>query len=68
MIEGRYNKQQQTTQRKEAEEMSATAEIKTKYFAEAYYMHQWLMENKKYKMIKYNFTFAYGYCLYYAEK
>ena len=25
-------------------------------------------ENKQYKMIKYNFTFAYGYCLYYTEK
>ena len=42
------------------------AQTKTKYFAEAYYMYQWLAENKKYKMVKY--TFAYGYCLYYAEK
>lgn len=39
-----------------------------KYFAEAYYMDEWLKENKQYKMVKYNFTFAYGYCLYYQEK
>ena len=41
---------------------------KTKYFAEAYYMYRFLEENKQYKMLKYNFTFAYGYCLYYTEK
>lgn len=60
----------QTTQRKEAEKMNAQTEnkVKTKYFAEAYYMYQFLEENKKYKMVKYNFSFAYGYCLYFAEK
>lgn len=40
----------------------------TKYFAEAYYMYRFLEENKQYKMVKYTFTFAYGYCLQYAEK
>lgn len=42
--------------------------VKTKYFAEAYYMYRFLEENKQYKMVKYNFTFSYGYCLYYTEK
>ena len=40
----------------------------TKYFAEAYYMYRFLEENKQYKMVKYTFTFAYGYCLQYTEK
>ena len=44
------------------------AQTKTKYFPEAYNMYEWLKENKQYKMVKYNFTFAYGYCLYYTEK
>lgn len=43
-------------------------EVKTKYFAEAYYMYKFLQENKQYKMIDYSFTFAYGYCLKYTEK
>lgn len=43
-------------------------EIKKKYFSEAYYMYRYLEENKQYKMLKYDFTFAYGYCLYYMEK
>lgn len=43
-------------------------EVKVKYFAEAYYMYQFLQENKQYKMIDYSFTFAYGYCLKYTEK
>ena len=42
--------------------------IKIKYFAEAYYMYQFLQENKQYKMIDYSFTFSYGYKLKYAEK
>ena len=42
--------------------------IKTKYFSEVYYMYQFLKENKNYKMVKYNFTFSYGYCLCYMEK
>lgn len=68
-----YNKdrkrdRQHTTPRKEAEEMNAQKEIKTKYFNEVCYMYKFLEENKQYKIVKYNFTFAYGYCLYYAEK
>ena len=43
-------------------------EIKTKYFNEVCYMDDWLNEHPEYKFIKYNFTFAYGYCLYYTEK
>lgn len=48
--------------------MNAHKETKTKYFAEAYCMYEWLKENPQYKMLKYNFTFAYGYCLQYTEK
>lgn len=42
--------------------------IYKKYFAEYCYMYQFLQENKQYKMLDYNFTFAYGYCLKYMEK
>lgn len=45
-----------------------TEKIKIKYFAEAYYMYEFLQENKQYKMIDYSFTFTYGYCLKYMEK
>ena len=48
--------------------MSKDKEVKVKYFNEVAYMYQWLEENKQYKMIKYNFTFAYGYQLQYTEK
>jgi len=44
-------------------------EIKVKYyFAEAYEMDDWLKEHPEYKMVKYKFTFQYGYILYYVEK
>ena len=49
-------------------EKETLKEIKKKYFNEACYMDDWLKDNPQYKFIKYNFTFAYGYCLYYAEK
>lgn len=39
-----------------------------KYFGEAYEMYDWLEKNKQYKMVKYEFTFAYGYKLVYEEK
>lgn len=42
--------------------------IMVQYFSEGYYMYKFLQENKQYKMIDYNFTFAYGYCLKYTEK
>ena len=45
-----------------------TAQTMTKYFPEYSDMYHWLEKNKQYKMIKYNFTFAYGYCLQYVEK
>ena len=48
--------------------MKTHKEIKTKYFTEACYMYEWLKENPQYKMLKYNFTFAYGYCLQYTKK
>lgn len=50
--------------------MNAQTEIKIQkqYFTEAYYMYRFLEENKQYQFIKYDFTFAYGYCLYYTEK
>ena len=38
------------------------------YFAEHYDMDKWLAENPQYKMVKYKFTFQYGYILYYVEK
>lgn len=44
-------------------------EIMVKYgFAEYYNMDDWLKEHPEYKMVKYKFTFQYGYILYYAEK
>lgn len=43
-------------------------EIMVQYFSEGYYMYKFLQENRQYEMVKYNFTFAYGYCLYYTEK
>lgn len=45
-----------------------TQKISTKYFPECSHMYDWLMENKQYKMVKYSFTFAYGYQLFYTEK
>ena len=42
--------------------------VKTKYFNEVCYMYQFLSNNPQCKMIKYNFTFSYGYCLQYIEK
>lgn len=41
--------------------------MKTKYFGEIHEMYQFIEENKV-KMVKYNFTFAYGYQLIYEEQ
>ena len=38
------------------------------YFAEHCDMDDWLNEHPEYKMVKYKFTFQYGYILYYVEK
>ena len=38
------------------------------YFTEAYEMDDWLEKHPEYKMVKYKFTFQYGYILYYVEK
>lgn len=38
------------------------------YFNEVCYMYEWLENHPQYKMIKYTFSFSYGYCLYYTEK
>lgn len=43
-------------------------EIMVKYFDEYYNLYDWLQKNKQYKMHRYQFTFAYGYILYYTEK
>lgn len=38
------------------------------YFNEICYMDDFLDKHPEYKMIKYQFTFQYGYILYYTEK
>lgn len=43
-------------------------EVMMEYFNEALYMYDFLEEHPEYKMIKYSFTFAYGYKLEYVEK
>lgn len=43
-------------------------EIMVEYFNEVCYMDDWLDEHPEYKMVKYQFTFQYGYILYYTEK
>lgn len=43
-------------------------QVMYKYFDEYCYLYDWLQEHKEYKMVKYNFTFAYGYQLQYTEK
>lgn len=44
-------------------------EIKTKfYFNEICYMYDWLEKHPEYKMVKYKFTFQFGYMLWYTEK
>lgn len=43
-------------------------QVMYKYFNEYCYLYDWLQEHKEYKMVKYNFTFAYGYQLQYTEK
>lgn len=48
--------------------MKKVNEVKTKYFNEIAYMYDFLKEHPELKMVKYNFTFAYGYCLQYVEK
>jgi hypothetical protein len=49
--------------------MAANEKVEMKkYFGEAYQMYDWLEQHPKYKMVEYNYTFAYGYCLVYVEK
>lgn len=43
-------------------------EVMYKYFNEVCYMYDFLDKHPEYKMIKYTFTFAYGYQLQYTEK
>lgn len=43
-------------------------QVMYKYFNEACYMYEWLYAHPEYKMVKYNFTFQYGYQLQYVEK
>lgn len=43
-------------------------EIMYKYFNEYCYLWDWLQEHREYKMVKYSFTFAYGYKLEYVKR
>lgn len=48
--------------------MKSQKEIMVEYFGEAYNMYDFLGKHPEYKMVKYSFTFAYGYKLEYVEK
>lgn len=48
--------------------MAQEKKVMVEYFSEACYMYDFLAKHKEYKMVKYEFTFAYGYALYYVEK
>lgn len=42
--------------------------IMVKYFGEYADLYDWLNKHPEYKMVKYSFTFAYGYQLQYMKK
>jgi hypothetical protein len=43
-------------------------EMMVKYFGEVCYMYDWLEKHPEFQKVKYDFTFQYGYMLYYTEK